>query len=93
MPACGGEYGQPWPMSWLIPARKCWSASALTSRGVARKAGEWSHVHVSDVVTGRPNRCDADEAHRDEVSSRYFHPSPSMRSAWRELEIVAGGSP
>src|SRR5213594_239695 len=43
-------------MSWLIPERKCWSASALMSSGVARKAGEWSQVHVSDVVTGLPKR-------------------------------------
>ncbi len=76
-----------------MPDRKCWSASAFTSSGVARKAGEWSHVHVSDVATGRPKRWEADEAHRAEVSSRYFHPSPSMRSAWRLLERVAGGSP
>ena len=68
-------------MSWLIPERKCWSASAFTSSGVARKAGECSHVHVSDVVTGLPKRCEAEDAHREDVSVRKFQPSPSMRSA------------
>src|SRR6266568_3408121 len=71
-------------MSWLIPERKCWSASALTSRGVARKAGECSQVQVSDVVTGLPKRWEAEEAQRDEVRVRKFQPSPSIKSAKRE---------
>ena len=66
-------------MSWLIPERKCWSASALTSSGVARNAGEWSQVQVSDVVTGLPKRCAAEDAQRDEVKVRKFQPSPSIR--------------
>src|SRR5437870_5554002 len=49
-------------MSWLIPERKCWSASALTSSGVDRTAGEWSQVQVSDVVTGLPKRWEAEAA-------------------------------
>ena len=76
-----------------MPERKCWSASAFTSSGVARKAGECSQVQVSDVVTGLPSRCEADAAQRDAVSVRKCQPSPSTRSAWRALASVAGGTP
>jgi len=74
-----------------MPERKCRSASAFTSSGVARNAGERSHVHVSDVVTGFPRRCEADAAHREEVRLRKFQPSPSIRSACRALASEAGG--
>src|ERR1035437_1465536 len=40
-------------MSWLTPCRKCRSASAFISSGVARNTGEWSQVQVSVEVTGR----------------------------------------
>ena len=49
-----------------MPWRKCRSASAFMSSGVARKTGECSHVQVSDEVIGRPSRWLADAAQRAE---------------------------
>ena len=75
--------GQPWPMSCVIPCRKWRSASAFTSSGVARNAGECSQVQVSLLATGLSNRWLADDAQRVAVSSRQWWPSPSGRSAAR----------
>ena len=84
-PAISGEYGQPWPMSWLMPCRKWRSASAFMSSGVARNAGECSQVQVSDEMTLLPKRCPAEEAQRVSENSRHILmvalPSPSGRSA------------
>src|ERR1700733_2250599 len=84
-PALFGEYGQPCPTNWLMPCKKCKSASAFKSRGVARNAGECNHVQVSDEITGRSKRCPADAAHRVSENSRHISneafPSPSGRSA------------
>jgi len=96
-PALSGEYGQPWPTSWLMPCRKCRSASAFMSSGVARNAGEWSQVQVSDEMTCRWKRCPAEAAQR--VSENSLHmlyvalPSPSIKSARRLLKSVTGGNP
>src|ERR1700683_645183 len=92
-----GEYGHPCPTNWLMPCKKCRSASAFRSKGVARNAGECNHVQVSDEITGLPNRCPADEAQRRSENSRHIIncplPSPSGRSAYRLLESVTGGYP
>ena len=55
-PAREGEYGQPCPMIWFTPIRKCKSASAFISSGVARNTGECSQVNVSEEDTFRWNR-------------------------------------
>src|SRR5215470_235973 len=84
-------------MNWLIPCRKCKSASAFISSGVARNAGECSHVHVSDEMTRFPKRCPAEAAHRVSENCRHIDmvalPSPSGRSSYRLLESVTGGNP
>ena len=76
-----------------MPCKKWMSASAFISSGVARKTGEWSHVHVSDEVTGRPYRWLAEDAQR--VVTKRFHaePSPSGRSTSALLDRFTGGMP
>ena len=71
-----------------MPERKCWSASALRSSGVARNAGECSHVQVSDEVTGFPKRCDADEAQRVADSDRHLEPF-----AIEHVRVTIAGQP
>src|SRR5947208_16316187 len=63
------------------------------SRGVARKAGEWSHVQVSAEVTFLPKRWFADEAQRSGEKLRHCAPSPSGRSTKALLESVTSGMP
>jgi len=60
-------------MSWLIPERKCWSASALTSSGVARNAA----ISQVQSLTRSPvaEEVRADEAQRADVKVRKFQPS------------------
>src|SRR2546430_11279741 len=58
------------------------------SSGVARKAGEWSHVQVSAEVTFLPKRWFADEAQRAGEKLRHCAPSPSGRSTKALLESV-----
>src|SRR2546429_9250282 len=61
------------------------------SSGVARKAGEWSHVQVSAEVTFLPKRWFADEAQRAGEKLRHCAPSPSGRSTKALLESVTAG--
>ena len=56
--------------------------------------GEWSHVHVSDDVMGRPYTWLAEVAHRVyENGPCHCEPSPSGRSTRALLESVTAGVP
>jgi len=80
-------------MSWLMPCRKCRSASAFTSRGVALNDGECSQVHVSDETTGLSNRWPMERRPARRGQRRPAGPLASGKSTPALLEIVAGGMP
>src|SRR4051794_6286417 len=83
-------------MNWLMPSRNSVSACPLMSKGVARNGAWYSHVNVSELVTGFPSRWLAEAAYLVERNDRQFPfppASPSGRSANAYENKAAGGEP